>query len=90
MWFERSTAMWFHSVTSADLLDTLTIDQLKDKDDIILSALNGKLLFSCRELSELFIYNQEGRHLSTITINDNDELMDVTWTPRGNILYIQH
>ena len=47
---------------------------------------NDKLLVS-RGLSQLFIYSREGRHLSTITTNDNDELWDATWTPRGNIVY---
>ena len=48
---------------------------------------NDKLLFSSVGLPQLFIYSREGRHLSTITINDNDKLWDATWTPRGNIVY---
>ena len=48
---------------------------------------NDKLLVSGGGLSQLFIYSREGRHLSTITTNDNDQLRDATWTPRGNIVY---
>ena len=48
---------------------------------------NNKLLVSSSDFSQLFIYSREGRHLSTITINDNDRLDDATWTPRGNIVY---
>ena len=48
---------------------------------------NDKLLVSCIYLSQLFIYSREGRHLSTIATNNNDKLLDATWTPRGNIVY---
>ena len=48
---------------------------------------NDKLLVSCDFFSQLFIYSREGRHLSTITTNNNDKLYDATWTPRGNIVY---
>ena len=48
---------------------------------------NDKLLVSCAGLSQLFIYSREGRRLSTITTNNNDKLLDTTWTPRGNIVY---
>ena len=57
----------------------------------ILSVFNDKLLVSyggsLLGLSQLFIYSREGRHLSTITIHNNDKLCDATWTPRGNIVY---
>ena len=52
-----------------------------------LSVFNDKLLVSRVGLSQLFIYSREGRHLSTITTNNNDRLYDATWTPRGNIVY---
>ena len=48
---------------------------------------NDKLLVSRVGLSELFTISLEGRHLSTIPTNNNDELYDATWTPRGNIVY---
>ena len=48
---------------------------------------NDKLLVSCGDLSQLFIYSREDRHLSPITTNDNDTLCDATWTPSGNIVY---
>ena len=37
--------------------------------------------------SKLYIYSQEGRYLSTVTLDTNDELIDAMWTPRGNILF---
>ena len=51
---------------------------------------NDKLLVSCSRvfgLSQLFIYCREGRRLSTITTNNNGQLCDATWTPRGNIVH---
>ena len=75
-------------MTSSQLLKNFTVDQLKGLSVNILSVFNDKLLVSCGvDLSQLFIYSREGRHLSTITTNDNDELWDATWTPRGNIVY---
>ena len=38
-------------------------------------------------VSQLSTYSREGRHLSTITINDYYKLRDATWTHRGNIVY---
>ena len=72
---------------SSHLLLNFTDDQLKDLGVRILSVFNDKLLVSCNGLSHLFIYSREGRHLTTITTNDNDVLYDATWTPRGNIVY---
>ena len=74
-------------MTTSPLLFNFAIDQLKDLNINILSVFNDKLLISREYLSQLFIYNREGRHLSTITINDSDQLHDATWTPRGNIVY---
>ena len=74
-------------MTPSQLLQNFTVDQLKDRCVNILSVFNDKLLVSRDGLSQLFIYSREGRHLSTITINDNDKLCDATWTPRGNIVY---
>ena len=77
------------SVTSSQLLHNFTVDQLEGEWVNILSVLNDKFLVSCgaHGLSRLFIYSREGRHLSTITINNYDKLWDATWTPRGNIVY---
>ena len=85
----RSSLSLSQSVTSSQLLLNFTVDQLKDwRGGItILSVFNDKLLVSCCGLSQLFIYSREGRHLSTITTNNNDWLFDATWTPRGNIMY---
>ena len=74
-------------MTSSQLLQNFTVDQLKNYWANILSVFNDKLLVSCATLSQLFIYSREGRHLSTITTNNNDKLYDATWTPRGNIVY---
>ena len=82
-------------MTSSQLLQNFTVDQLKGVFANILSVYNDKLLVSyggMLGLSQLFIYSREGRHLSTITIDNNnklksDKLWDATWTPRGNIVY---
>ena len=78
-------------MTSSQLLRNLvfTVDQLKNEKINILSVFNDKLLVGCVHCPQLFIYSHEGRHLSTITINDNVnyKLRDATWTPRGNIVY---
>ena len=74
---------------SSQLLLSFTVDQLEDFvwGVRILSVFNNKLLVSCFSLSKLFVYSREGRYLSTISTNNNDELFDATWTPRGNIVY---
>ena len=74
-------------MTSSQLLQHFTVDELKEWRVDILSVFNDKLLVSRGYLSQLFIYSREGRPLSTITTNNNDELFDATWTPRGNIVY---
>ena len=38
-------------------------------------------------ISQLFIYSRDCHFLSTILINDSDELWDATWTPSGKIIY---
>ena len=86
-------------MTSSQLLQNFTVDQLKSWSVDILSVFNDKLLVSSAyilglsklvsryDFSQLFIYSREGRHLSTITTNNNDRLLDAMWTPRGNIVY---
>ena len=74
-------------MTSSQLLQNFTVDQLKCCWVNILSVFNDKLLVSDINFSQLFIYSREGRLLSTITTNNNDMLWDATWTPRGNIVY---
>ena len=77
-------------MTSSQLLQNFTVDQLEDWNFAnvnILSVFNDKLLVSGEYHSQLFIYSREGRRLSTITTNNNDLLCDATWTPRGNIVY---
>ena len=84
---DRLTVSRCQSVTSSQLLQNFTVDQLKNEYVNILSVFNDKLLVSCGNLSQLFIYSREGRRPSTITINNNYKLCDATWTPRGNIVY---
>ena len=83
----RSKISRSQSIPSSQLSFTFIVDQTKIRTANILSFFNDKVLVSQANLTELFIYSREGRHLSTITINDNEKLFDVTWTPRGNILY---
>ena len=78
------------SVISSQLRLSFSVEQLGRLCVNILSVFNDKLLVSCSGLSQLFIYSREGHHLSTITVNNNDELYDATWTPRGNIVYTTH
>ena len=72
---------------SSQLLLNFTVSQLESQCVDILSVFNDKLLVGSEGHSQLFIYSREGRHLLTIAINDNDWLLDATWTPRGNIVY---
>ena len=53
----------------------------------IMSVFKEKLLVSCRWSSKLFVYSIEGCYLLNMTTIDNDQLLDATWTPRGNIIY---
>ena len=56
----------------------------------ILSVLVDKLLVAHKLGRHLFVYDQQGYHIRTITI-DKDVLVllkDAVWTPYGNILYI--
>ena len=83
----RSTVLRGQYVTSSKLLFNFTVDQLKEQYVDILSVLNDKILVSFRYLVHLFIYNHEGRHLSTIAISGDELVQDATWTISGNIVY---
>ena len=78
---------------SSLLLLNFTVPQLVEgwRSVNILSVFHDKLLVSSSYLLafQLFIYSREGRHLSTITVENknNNYLRDATWTPRGNIVY---
>ena len=74
-------------MTSSELLFTFAVDQLKGSRVTIVSVFSDKLLIGCYLHNQLFIFNLDGHHLSTITSDDNDELRDATWTPRGYIVY---
>ena len=73
--------------TSPSLLLNFTVDQLKNGIADILSFYKGKLLIGEWSKTQVFIFSQNGRYISTITTYDNDTLEDVTWTPHGNIVY---
>ncbi len=51
-----------------------------------LSVFNDKLLIANSWFTKLLIYSYDGRHLSTITINESETLYDAAWTPFGNIV----
>ena len=82
------------SVTSSQLLQNFTVNQLKGECVSILSVYNHTmtsywsvvvLVFS---LSCLFtVVKVVISQLAHITTNDNDKLFDATWTPHGNIVY---
>ena len=83
---------------SSQWLFNFTVSQLESQCVDILSVFKDKLLVGSKGYSQLFKYSHEGRYLSTITINDNDQLStfniddndsvyDATWTPHGNIVY---
>ena len=76
-------------MTSTQLLLNFKIDQFENWRPVsILSVFNDKILVSCQyNFSQLFIYNNVGLYLSTITINDSDKLWDAVWIPCGNIVY---
>ena len=56
-------------------------------DIAILSLFNNKLLAGSQNLYQLFVYNHDGQHLSTLNISKTGMLLDAAWTPRGNIIY---
>lgn len=60
--------------------------------DIKLVSCGGELLVACLQRvfdDSLCIYlcDAGGKHNSTIVLNNDYLLWDVTWTPRGNIVY---
>ena len=74
-------------VTSSKLQLNFIVEQMDGFQIDILSVYNDKLLVSRSALSELFILDQEGHHLSTISVEGPNNLRDATWTPMGNIIY---
>ena len=81
---------------SAKLLFNFSLNQFKgeyvadqwESDGVtILSIYDNKLLASCYVLSQLFIFDLSGRHLSTVFFNDGDELRDAVLAPRGSLVY---
>ena len=88
LYSNRSLALQPLAVTSSKMLHKFTVDHLTGNSSlIIISLFNDKVLVSCKNLSQLFIYNCKGHSLLTITINNEDMLYDAAWTPRGNIVY---
>jgi hypothetical protein len=51
----------------------------------ILSAHNNLLIIAQRGRHEFFIYNSNGSYLQTLPAHNS--LLDITWTPHGNIVY---
>ena len=58
---------------------------MKGFDVRILSLFEDKLLIGSTDENELFITSIEGRLILNITTENN--LIDATWTPKGNIIY---
>ena len=75
------------NVTASEHLLDIVISQMESRDVEILSAHNNKLLAGSAAVSQLFIFNSDGSHLSTINANVSDNLVDAAWTPRGNIIF---
>ena len=74
-------------ITSYELSHSFFVKQKKLSKINILSVYQDKILISEKHHTKFFIYNREGSYRSTISLKDNDTLSDVTWTPRGNIVY---
>ena len=78
-------------IMSPKLLYNFSVDQLAGhalyRGVSILSVFDKKLLIGHVHFDQLFIFSQYGRYLSNISINKQDLLCDVTWTPSGNIMY---
>ena len=73
-------------MNSSELLLNFTVKQLGPYSPVsILSVRNGKLLVSSYTKSFLLAYSLAGNYLKTLNING--AILDVTWTPRGNIAY---
>ena len=72
---------------TSEPINKFIVEQLADKGVNILSVFNGRLLVSEYGRSQLFIYSCEGCYISAFATQENDELCDATWTPRGNIVY---
>ena len=57
---------------------------------LILSVFADQLLLSNNTgFNQLFTYNFQGLHRSTITIRENNMLYAATWTYRANIILLQ-
>ena len=75
-------------VNSSELLLNFTIVPLKGYAAALLSARNQKLLASFYEFAEIYIYAYSLEAVDYLqTVTTKDMLADVTWSPRGNIVY---
>ena len=73
------------SGVSAKLLTSFSVPQESVQTVNILSVLKSKLLVSKRFQPYIYIYDQNYTFLNVIKANNN--MIDATWTPRGDILY---
>ena len=85
----RTSELRYFYVTSSQHLFNITVAQLIGRRaNNELSVFYGKLLVSCGELSQFFIYGLEGKYLLTKSTNSNEKLaFGVSWTPKGDIVY---
>ena len=72
-------------VKSVEVTHKFSVAQKTGLRSNVLAVNNDQVLVSSVSFSELYIYKLDGHYLSTITLND--QLFDVKWTPRGNIVY---
>ena len=84
--FNRSPSSQSRSVVSSQTMYSFTMEKMKGRRVDIMSLFKDKLLATVSGLvSRIFIYNTNGRYLSTVTVDD--VLCDAIWTSAGNILY---
>ena len=74
------------SLNSSELNFAFLADRLTGRIRAI-STFKNKLLFGQSDVAQLFIYSNNGRYISNITLNDTDGLSYATWTPSGKIIY---
>ena len=86
--FFRSAILSPQRLKSAQLFLNYSFDYVKDRSQCLFSvaAFQNKLLISCY-IRDLYVYKFDNRRLSESKNFTIDDLFDVKWTPRGNIMY---
>jgi hypothetical protein len=55
--------------------------------EVLSVSSEGQLLVGLQRDRQLHVYSADRRHLTSITLPDNDRVYDAVWTRRGNIVY---